>query len=188
MNPILQIHSQPDSACALRHALRHMPRHRPATAAKRIKTLLGTSLAALCIAAAGLSGSGNAYAHQDASAAVSTLSALPVASLLVGGSAVAGSVAAVPVALSTAGAVLVVKTVESTARGTVLVLERVSDGARVSLEIVGKGLSAASVTVGTAVTVSVIAAGCILSVAHEAIAFVPNKLGQALLHNEQLTY
>lgn len=154
----------------------------------RITRLLRTSLAALCIAVAGISGSADAYAHQDASTAASTASMLPVASLLVGSSVVAGSVVAVPVALSTSGAVLVVKAVESTARGTVLVLERLSDGARVSLEIAGKGLSAAAVAVGTTITVSVIAAGCILSVAQEAIAFVPNKLGQSLLHNEQVTY
>lgn len=160
----------------------------PLPGGSRVNGLLKTSLLALCIAVAGITGSANAYARQDASTAVSTASMLPVASLLVGGSAVAGSVAAVPIALSTSGAVLVVKAVESTARGTVLVLERLSDGARVSLEVAGKGLAAASVAVGTTITVSVIAAGCILSVAHEAIAFVPNKLGQSLMHNEQVTY
>lgn len=141
------------------------------------------SLAALCLAFAGFSAAPTAHAHPDASAA-SAISALPVASLLVGGSAVAGSVAAVPVALSTSGAVLIVKTVESTVRGTVLVLERVSDGARVSLEVAGKGLS---IAVGTTVTVSVIAAGTVLSAANEVIAFIPNKLGQALMHNQQVT-
>jgi hypothetical protein len=153
----------------------------------RLKALLQSSLAALCITGAAFSASANAYAHQDASAA-SAVSMLPVASLLVGGSAVAGSIVAVPVALSASGTVLIVKTVESTARGTVLVLERVSDGARVSLEIVGDGLAAASVAVGATITVSVIAAGCILSSAGDVIAFVPNKLGQSLLHNQQVTY
>ncbi len=36
-------------------------------------------------------------------------------------------------------------------------------------------------------TVSTIGAGIILSAAGEAIAFVPNALGRALLHNERLT-
>jgi hypothetical protein len=92
------------------------------------------------------------------------------------------------VALSTAGAVLMIKTVESTARGTLLVLERVSDGARASIELAGKGIAVASLVTGATVTVSVIGAGAILSAAGEVIAFVPNRLGQALLHDERLTY
>jgi hypothetical protein len=40
---------------------------------------------------------------------------------------------------------------------------------------------------GTAVVVSVVGAGVVLSAAGEAIAFIPNALGRALLHNERLT-
>ena len=94
----------------------------------------------------------DAKAQSEASA-LSALSALPLASVAVGGSAVAGSVAAVPLALSVAGAVLVVKTVESTARGTLYVLERVSDGAQASVEIVGRGVGGVSLVVGASVTV-----------------------------------
>jgi hypothetical protein len=110
-----------------------------------------------------------------------------VASVVVGASAAAGAVVAVPVVLSTAGAALVVKVVEVSARGTVYVLERASDGARASIEVVGKGLAGASVVAGTLVTVSVIGAGVVLSAAGQAIAFIPNELGRALLHNERLT-
>jgi hypothetical protein len=118
------------------------------------------------------------------------LSALPIASVVVAGagaSAAAGAVIAVPVVLSTAGAVLVVKTIESTARGTVYVLERASDGARASIELTGKAVGGASMVAGSVVTVSVISAGVILSAVGEAIAFIPNELGRALLHNERLT-
>lgn len=124
---------------------------------------------------------------QSGASALSTLSALPLASVVVASSAAAGSVVAVPLVLSTAGAVLVVKTVEVSARGTVYVLERASDGAIASIEIVGKGVGAASLAVGTAVTVSVIGAGVILSAVGQVIAFIPNELGRALLHNERLT-
>ncbi len=127
-----------------------------------------------------------ARAHGDASA-VSALSALPVASLVVGSGVAASAVAAVPVALSTAGAVLVVKTVESTARGTVVVLERASDGAQASIELGARAAGGASLAAGMVVTVSVIGAGVLLSAAGEVIAFIPNALGRALLHNEQLT-
>jgi len=54
------------------------------------------------------------------------------------------------------------------------------------VEVAGRGAGAVSVTAGTLVAVSVIGAGSILSVAGEAIAFLPNALGRALLHNERL--
>jgi hypothetical protein len=132
-----------------------------------------------------------AQAKTEASA-LSAVSALPVASVVVGTSAAAGAAAsavvAIPVALSTAGAVLVVKTVESTARGTVYVLERASDGARASIEVIGRSVAGASMVAGASVVVTVVSAGVVLSAAGEAIAFIPNALGRALLHNERLTY
>ena len=73
------------------------------------------------------------------------------------------------------------------ARGTVYLLERASDGARASVEVAGRG-AAGAVAAGTLVTVSVIGTGVILSAAGEAIAFIPNALGQALLHNERVTH
>jgi hypothetical protein len=124
-----------------------------------------------------------ARAHNEASA-VSALSALPLASVVVGASALV----ALPVALSATGTVLVVKTAESTARGTVYLLERASDGARVSVEVAASAVGHLSLAAGTAVAVTVIGSGVILSAAGEAIAFVPNALGRALLHNERLTH
>ena len=79
-----------------------------------------------------------------------------------------------------------IKTVEVTARGTVYALERASDGARVSVEVLASSVVGASWAVGTVVTVSVIGAGTVLSAAGEAMAFVPNALGRALLHNERI--
>lgn len=148
------------------------------------RTLLAASLA-LALAA------GPVRAQSEASL---MLSALPLASVVgtagaVAGSAAAGAVAvsALPVALAVSGAVLVVKVVEVSARGTVYVLERASDGARVSVEVLGRGVGAASLMAGTVVTVSVIGAGVVLSAAGEVLAFVPNAIGRALLHNERLT-
>jgi hypothetical protein len=135
---------------------------------------------------AGTAASFNAQAQSEASA-LSAVSTLPVASVVVGASATGASVVAVPVVLSTAGTVLVVKTVESTARGTLYVLERASDGARASIEVVGRGVAGVSMVAGTVVVVSVVGAGVVLSAAGEAIAFIPNALGRALLHNERLT-
>lgn len=149
-----------------------------------MKNRLSTYLMAVCILAGTASFTARAQSEASALSAVSTL---PLASVVVGASATAGSVVAVPVVLSTAGAVLVVKTVESTARGTLYVLERASDGARASIEVVGRGVAGVSMGVGTVVVVSVVGAGVVLSAAGEAIAFIPNALGRALLHNERLT-
>lgn len=123
---------------------------------------------------------------QTGASALGAVSALPLASVVVASEA-ASTVAQASALVLVAGASLVVRTVESTARGTVYVLERVSDGVRVSVEVGSTVAGAASLAIGTAVTVSAITAGVILSVAGEAIAFVPNAVGRALLHNQRLT-
>lgn len=152
-----------------------------------MKTFFAGLLVALTLAAA----VAPVRAHGEASA-LSSLSALPVASVVAGsavaGSAVAGSVAAVPLALSVTGAMLTVKAVEASANGVVLVLERASDGARASVELAGRGLAGLAIGVGAVVGCSVIGAGVVLSVASDAIAFIPNALGRALLHDERVSY
>jgi hypothetical protein len=150
-----------------------------------MKTFVRTPWLALCTASLLLTAP-LARAQSEVSA-LSALSAMPIASVVVGTSAAAGAVLVAPVLLSTVGTVLVVKTVESTARGTVYVLERASDGAAVSVEVLGRGLGGSLMAVGTLVTVSVIGAGTVLSVAGEVLAFIPNTLGQALLYDERVT-
>lgn len=117
-----------------------------------------------------------AQAHGGPSADLSAASAVPVAVSI-----------AAPSMVLAAGAQLVVLSVQATARGAVWVLERVSDGVRFSVEVVGQSL----VAVGTGVTVLVMGTGWLLATAVEggsqALCFVPNDLGLALLHNEQVT-
>lgn len=125
---------------------------------------------------------GAARAQSDASA-LSDLSALPIASV----AQAAGASLATPAVLSAAGAVFVVKGIEASAYATVYTLERVSDGARVSLEIAGRGARQASVVAGATVTATVLSTGVVLAAGSQAIAFVPNALGRALLHNERIT-
>jgi len=113
---------------------------------------------------------------QSAVSEASAISMLPVAV----------SVAA-PVSLFAAGVVLTVVAVESTARGTVWVLERASDGARVSVRFAGKVLAGAALSAGATVAVAVIGSGYVLSAAGQAIAFIPNEIGASLLYNEKIT-
>ena len=117
-----------------------------------------------------------AQAHGgDAASALSTLSALPVAV----------SVVAPSVVLAT-GSVLTLVAVQAVAEGTVWVLRRASDGAQVLIHWGSTAVGMASVALGTAVTVTVVSAGWVLSAAGEVLALVPNALGQALLHHEEV--
>ena len=127
-----------------------------------------------------------ARAQSEASAALSMLPVASVVGTASVASAAAGAVVTVPAALSVGGAVLTVRAVEASAVGTVYLLERASDGAQVSVEVVGRGVAGLAYAVGTVVTCSVIGTGVILSAAGEAIAFIPNAIGRALLHNERL--
>ena len=153
---------------------------------KTMKHTFATLLIAACAFATCAGASFNAQAQSEASA-LSALSVMPIASVVGAASVGASSVVAVPLVPSTAGAVLVVQAVAITASGTVYVLARASDGAMVSVEVLGRGASGASVVAGTLVTVSVIGAGTLLSAAGEVIAFIPNALGRALMHNERVT-
>jgi hypothetical protein len=44
-----------------------------------------------------------------------------------------------------------------------------------------------SLAAGTVVTCTAVSAGWVLSAAGKAIAFVPNEMGKALLHNQRVT-
>ena len=125
--------------------------------------------------AASLALVGHAGAQSTISEA-SALSALPIAV----------SVAA-PVVLVSAGATLTIVAVEATSAGTLWILERASDGARASVRLGARAAEGASTLVGTAVVVTAISTGWVLSAASQAIAFIPNELGAALLYNERIT-
>ena len=146
-----------------------------------------TFLIAASIMTAGVTFSFNAYSkkYEFTESDFSVLSMAAVVAHVSGNDA--GMVVAVPLMLSVGGASLVVKAVKASAAGTVYVLERVSDGAQASVEVVGKGASSIATAVGTSVKVSVISAGVVLSAAGEVIAFIPNEIGRALLHNTRLT-
>lgn len=116
-----------------------------------------------------------AGAHNDGLSEASALSALPVAMSI-----------SAPVLSVAAGSVLVLASVEVVADGTVWVLQRASDGARIVVKWSAISVGMASVAVGTAITVTAVSAGWVLSTAGEVLALIPNELGKALLHHERV--
>lgn len=132
--------------------------------------------ASALFAVAALAGPLQARAQSEASIA---LSVLPLASVTVIGSAAFATVGS---AMS-----LTVVAVEAAVDGTVYLLQRASDGAKFSVKLAAQGVAGASLVAGTVVTASVIGTGVLLSAAGELIAFIPNTVGRALLHNERLS-
>lgn len=152
-----------------------------------MKRTIATLVIAASTALVGFGVPLEANAQSEASAA---LSLMPVASV-VGAASVASTAAsavvAIPAALSVGGSVLTVIAVEASVDGTIYLLERASDGARASVRVTGRALNGASTVAGALVIVSVIGTGVVLSAAGEVLAFIPNAVGRALLHNEKLT-
>ena len=129
----------------------------------------------------------HAHGQHDASM---TLSALPVASVVLSTAAVgaaASTAVVLPVALSVAGSQLVIKSVQASADGVVYLLERLSDGAQCSVRVSHSAAHYAIKQVDTAVSVVAISSGVILLAAGEVLAFVPNELGRALLRSEKIS-
>ncbi|MBK0391194.1 hypothetical protein [Ramlibacter algicola] len=140
----------------------------------RLLSTLALAAALACTSAPAL-----ADPASNASTAASAISLLPVASVVLGTSVAVEGAKAVQPSLAAAGR-FVVRGVEASGRGTVLVLEGVSDGARASVHVAGH----VSVAVGSAVTTAALASGTVLSVAGQAIAFIPNEVGRTLLYNQ----
>lgn len=102
---------------------------------------LPRALLAAGVVCAALVAAAPARAQSEASAALSMLPVASVVGTASVASAAAGAVVTVPAALSVGGAVLTVRAVEASAVGTVYLLERASDGAQVSVEVVGRGVA-----------------------------------------------
>ncbi len=130
------------------------------------------ALATALAAAVGFGHAPMAGAHANPSEASSAPSVLPVAMS-----------AAAPVPLLARAGTFTVLSVAASAEGSAWVLERTSDGVRASVRFAGH----ASAAVGAAVQVTAVTTGWVLSAAGAAIAFIPNELGRALLHNERVT-
>lgn len=135
---------------------------------------MNKTLLALVTSAALLATSVDVRAQRTLSDA-SALSALPIAISV-----------ALPASMLVAGATLSVVSVTALADGTLIVLERAADGARASVLLASGVAGGLSVAAGTVVVVTALASGWLLSATGQVIAFIPNELGRALLHNERV--
>jgi len=118
-----------------------------------------------------------AYAGRDPSGAseLSALSMLPVA-IPVGSAALALS----------GTATLAVVAVQASAEGVVWIVERASDGARITLRFARDVAGGLSLVAGEAITVVAMGTGWLLCTAGKAIAFVPNEAGASLLYSARI--
>ena len=66
-------------------------------------------------------------------------------------------------------------------------LEGISNGARISVQVSKAAAEKLKVSVGTAVNLVSHAAGAVLVVSGKVLAFIPNTLGQSLMHQEKIT-
>ena len=78
-------------------------------------------------------------------------------------------------------AVFVVKRVDESAYSTAYSMERACDGTQARIEIATRGVSHATLLPGTLVKATLLNTGIVLTAGSEAIGFVPNALGRALI-------
>lgn len=65
-------------------------------------------------------------------------------------------------------------------------LDAVQGGAKLVVELSGKALKATGAAVGASVQVSAVASGTMLVTSGKVLAFIPNKLGEALLEHNRV--
>jgi len=85
-----------------------------------------------------------------------------------------------------ASAVIVVKSVEVVADGTVIVLNGASDMSTTSVKLSTQAAKGLSVAAGNVVDVVAVSTGHVLVASGKAIAFIPNEIGNGLLHQSRV--
>lgn len=138
-----------------------------------MKRLLLISLLSLATA--------NACAHGAGSGEASELSRASEALSGAAGIIVLGSMSAVA-----ASGYVVIASVDAVADGSVVVLKGASDATTASVKLSAKAAEGLSRAVGQAVTVTAISTGYVLVMSGKAIAFIPNEVGQALIHHSRV--
>lgn len=91
-----------------------------------------------------------------------------------------------PVLAVTGSGYVIVGLVEGSGDVIKLTLESVQGGAKLSVELSRSTVKASGAAIGSAVQVTATASGTLLVVSGKVLAFIPNKLGEALLEHSRV--
>lgn len=100
-------------------------------------------------------------------------------------SAASGVVLSGSAAVLAASGELIVVGVEQTARGVSVVLRNAADASGQVVALLMDGAAAASLGAGKVLQASATATGFLLTASGQAIAFIPNEIGMALVHHSR---
>jgi hypothetical protein len=100
-------------------------------------------------------------------------------------SAASGVIAMGTASVVTGNAYLVVGSIQAAGESVTVVLRSASEAGTASLRLSRDVAAGASLAVGTVVQVTAESTGYVLSVAGRVIAFIPNEIGQSLLHQSR---
>ena len=149
--------------------------------------------AALLATAATVPAPAQARDPSTASEALSALSILPVASVTAVASVAAtagASVVAVPAVLLSGAAQWLLLSAQASAEGTVWILERAGDGARLVARFTARNRAdlqrLSQLSAGQPVSVTPVPGGWLLGHGAEALAFVPRQAERGHFHHERL--
>jgi len=81
---------------------------------------------------------------------------------------------------------LIIESVKTVGESTIIVFKGASTATRTSIRVTSDALQGASVVVGASVTQVATATGNLLVLSGKTIAFIPNEVGQALLHQTRV--
>ena len=118
---------------------------------------------------------------------VGTLSIVAAPAISVAGSAQGKGESLLAPVLAVTGSAYVITGLAQGAGDTVkMSLDAVQGGAKLVVELSGKALKATGAAVGASVQVSAVASGTMLVTSGKVLAFIPNKLGEALLEHNRV--
>ena len=83
------------------------------------------------------------------------------------------------------GGELIVTSMEQSARGVSVVVKNVGNASGEVVTVLLDGAAASAIVVGSKVQASATATGYVLVAAGKAIAFIPNEIGQSLIHQSR---
>lgn len=151
------------------------------TSSPVLRSLVSCTVLAVSLSTGPLAWAKDASQGSKTLASGAALSAASVQLLSVEGKPVEASMVT-----ALAGGVLVAGIIQSTADGVSLSVTSLVNGSKWVLKLSQEAFRVAAVSVGTVIRVSAEASGHVLVASGKVLAFIPNALGQALLHQSRM--